>query len=211
VDPTPILASRGNVILRLPVAVDDLTEVGFHQASYDYALSMETPLPDADMESVKAKKSSARDKSLQQAGPDAVLTGSVLRMWRDRPGKPDSALDVGAAPGSTVFAPVEGTVVLVKPYDLYGKYPDVQIHVRPDANAKIDCVLIHVADPVVKAGDHVSAGVTPIGAVRKLADRMNMQLGHYTPEGGNHVHVQLNDLNDPLYEGLKGAPDTSGS
>jgi murein DD-endopeptidase MepM/ murein hydrolase activator NlpD len=210
-DPTPIFASRGKVILRLPVNMDDLTEVGFHQASYDYALAMKTPLPDADMAAAKKNQGTPRDLSAQEVGTDAVLTGSVLRMWRDRPGKPNTAVDVGAAPGSPVLAPVEGTVVLVKSYDLYGKHPDVRVHIRPDANTDIDVVLIHVQDPSVKAGDRVVAGVTQLGAVRKLSDKMRMQLTSYTKDDGDHVHIQLNDITDPAYEGLEGAVAVSGT
>lgn len=204
-DPTPVFAAHRSLKLRLPVAIENLTEVGFHQASYDYALKLTTPLPDADMGDAKADKSTHRDPSKQQKGDDAVLVGSVLRMWRDRPGKPDTAADIGADPGSPVFAPVDGTVVLVKKYDLYNKYEDVQIHIQPDGFPRLDVVVIHFYEPSVKAGDRVEAGVTRIGRVRKLSDKINLQLRSYTNNGGNHVHLQVNDATDPDYEGLEGA------
>jgi murein DD-endopeptidase MepM/ murein hydrolase activator NlpD len=211
--PTPYFATYKGLKFRLPVAVDALTEVGFHQASYGYALALKSLLPDADTEAAKEKKQgTGRDLNKQETGEDAVLTGSVLRMWRSRPGKPNTAVDVGAAPGTPIIAPLDGTVVLVKSYNLYNKpkYPDYQIHIQPDGHPELDLVLIHVTDPMVKAGDRVMAGATPLGKVRKFSDRMRLQLGHYTKGGGDHTHVQLNDVKDPTYKGLEGAIDPSG-
>lgn len=210
-DPTPIIATRRKLDLRLPVRTESLTELGFHQASYDYALSMDTPLPFADMTKAKKEKSTHRDLSKQQEGPRAVLTGKALVMWRSRPGRPDTAVDVGAKPGSDVLAPVTGTVVKVKKYKLYGKYDDYEIHIRPTGFAGIDCVMIHIADVSVKPGATVAAGVSRIGAIRKLSHRERLQLGNYTRGGGDHTHVQLNDISHPDYKGLEGAIAVDGS
>ncbi|MDZ4169321.1 MAG: M23 family metallopeptidase [Coriobacteriia bacterium] len=204
-DPTPIIARRGSVTVRLPVRLDDLTEMGFHQASYPYALSMKLALPIADMKAAKKARSTKRDLSKQSSAPNAALTGRALIMWRSRPGKPDTAVDVGAKAGSDVLAPVSGTVVKVKRYKLYGTHDDYEIHIRPLGAPTIDCVMIHVDDLSVKAGDEVTAGVTRIAAVRMLSDRENLQLADYTKDGGDHVHVQLNNARHPDYKGLEGA------
>ncbi len=210
-DPTPIIASRGKLDVRLPVRLEDLTELGFHQASHDYALSLRTPLPFADMKAAKRDKSTHRDLSKQKTGPTAALTGKALVMWRSRPGKPDTAVDVGAKPGSDVLAPVTGTVVKVKRYKLYGKHTDFEIHIRPTGYDRIDCVMIHIEDVSVVPGDVVRAGVSRIGAIRKLSDRERLQLGSYTRDGGDHTHVQLNDVAHPSYKGLDGALSLEGS
>lgn len=204
-DPTPIFASYGDIDVRVPVPLKSLTEIGFHQAAYPYAVSMTTPLPDADMKKAKAEKTTRRDLAQQQTGDSAYLTGSVLRMWRSRPGDPDSAVDVGAPAGTDVYAPVSGTVVKIKSYELYGRYADYEIHIVPEGVEGIDVVLIHVDDLSVNVGDSVVAGVTRIAAVRLLSDRIHHQLGDYTEGGGDHVHIQLNDSTDPQYKGLDGA------
>lgn len=210
-DPTPLLAEYKGLQMRVPVPLDALTEVGFHQASNNFALSMTTELPTAGTDQSKADRSTGRDLSLQEAGPDAWLQGSVLRMWRSRPGQPDTAVDIGAPAGTDVYSPVTGTIVKIKEFQLYGKYPDFEIHIRPDGFEDIDCVLIHVGDLSVKAGDRVTAGVTRIAAVRLLSDRITHQLGEYTQDGGDHVHVQLNNAAHPEYKGLEGAIATDGS
>ncbi len=205
-EPTPYFAQHGSVKLRLPVAVNDLTEVGFHQAAYRYAVKLSTKLPDADSAKAKKEGGTGRDKASQAESADAWLIGNVLRMWRSRPGKPNTAADVGAKAGTQVVSPVDGTVLLVKQYDLYGKDADYELHIRPDDGPTLDLVMIHIEDPVVKAGDRVSAGITPLGKIRKLSDRIKHQLAHYTGEAGNHTHLQLNDTTDPKYKGLKDAP-----
>ena len=118
----------------------------------------------------------------------------------------DTSIDVGGAAGTTVVSPVDGTVVLVKDYLLYDELPDIEIHIQPDGHPDLDVVLIHTTDPVVKAGDHVEAGITPISHVRNIDDYLtDVQLGFFTPEGvgGNHTHVQVNDATYPGYRERK--------
>ena len=204
-DPTPIFASYGRIKLHLPVETKRLTEIGFHQASYPWALRMKTPLKDAKASEAKGKRGTSRETSTQPTGPDAVLVGTVLRMWRSRPGKPDTAVDVGAKPGSAVISPVTGTVVKIKSYKLYGKWADYEMHIQPDGFESIDIVMIHVADLEVKVGARVTAGVTTVAHVRKMSDKVTDQLAQYVKDGGDHVHLQVNNANYPGYKGLDGA------
>lgn len=203
--PTPYFANYRELKLRLPVPLKALTEIGFHQAAYSYALSMKTKLKNADLGEAGDHKGTARNKAAQQTGDDAWLVGRVLRMWRPRPGRPDTAADVGASPGSDVFAPVTGTVVKVKLYRLYGKWDDYELHISPDGYPNLDIVMIHVKDVSCAPGDRVDAGVTRIAAIRKLSDKFYDQLASYTRNGGDHVHIQVNDATDADYKGLQGA------
>jgi len=203
--PTPIFASYRSLQLRLPVSTKDLTEVGFHQAAYTYALHMATPLVEADNSDTKDAHGTGRETSTQPTGADAVLQGKFIRMWRSRPGKPDSAADVGAKPGSDVYSPVTGTIVKIKKYKLYGKYDDYEIHIQPKGWSDVDLVMIHVTDLSATVGEEVVAGETRLAAVRKLSDRVQHQLKEYTADGGDHTHMQLNNSKDPRYKGLEGA------
>ena len=204
-DPTPIFATYKSIQLRLPVPLGDLTEVGFHQASYSYARHLKSATPTADMTAAKKSKGTGRDLSLQESGEQAKLTGTSLVMWRSRPGKPDTAVDVGAKAGSAVLAPVTGTVVKIKSYKLYGEHDDYELHIQPEGRPDLDLVMIHIDALTVKPGDPVVAGLTHIGVIRKLSDRVDHQLGDYTKDGGDHTHVQINDATHPDYKGLKGA------
>jgi len=202
---TPIFAYYGKVKLHLPVPLADLTEIGFHQASYGYALRMKTSMKDANLAQAAKNKSTGRDNSKQPSGPNAVMTGSVIRMWRNRPGRPDTAADVGALAGTTVLAPVTGTVIKIKSYLLYGKYPDYEVHIHPDDTSGVDLVMIHLTNLTTHVGDHVDAGLTPLAKVRKLSDKFHDQLADYTVGGGDHVHIQVNNVYFKGYKGLVGA------
>ena len=126
-------------------------------------------------------------------------------MWRARPGKPDTAVDVGASPGSDVFAPITGTVVKVKHFKLYERFNDIEVHIQPENRPTLDLVMIHLDDVTVAPGDRVVEGTTRIAAVRKIDKRIASQLRSYTKNRGYHTHMQLNDATDPTYKGLKGA------
>jgi hypothetical protein len=195
-DPTPIFATYRSLPLRLPVPAESLTEIAFHQASGKSALSMETSLPDADM--TAAGENRGTPKTTTASNDTVVLEAQVLRMWRsNRSGEPDTAADVGAAPGTIVYAPVSGTVIGVKKYWLYGEYEDYEIHIQPEGWPEVDCVLIHIDNIRISVGDRVTGGVTPVAEIRLLSDRVDHQIGAYTSDGGDHVHIQLNQLDEP--------------
>ena len=205
--PTPYFARYKSLLLRLPVPLKALTEVGFHQASYGYALPMKTRLPNANLAKTAKRQSTGRDLSKQPTGANAWLVGSVVRMWRARPGKPDTAADVGAKAGTVILAPVSGTVIKFKRYKLYGKYTDYEIHIQPAGHPTLDVVLIHITGIVCHIGDRVVAGVTPLAHIRKFSDKFHDQLAEYSKGPGDHVHMAVNDTTDPTYRGLEGAID----
>ncbi|MDO8950264.1 MAG: M23 family metallopeptidase [Actinomycetota bacterium] len=206
-DPTPTFASYRSLMLRLPIDGNDVTAIAFHQASGEQAIHLSSLVGDADM-ALAAKNKAVPRSSLASASASAsaeassvvqtVWDGKVLRLWRsNRRGAPDTAIDVGADPGTDVFAPVTGTVVQIRSYNLYEKYPDYEIHIRPDGWAEVDVVLIHVDDVSVKVGERVAGGVSRIACVREMSGKVALQLGGYTRNGGDHVHVQLNQIAVP--------------
>lgn len=205
---TPLIAQVSGLDLRTPIAASDLTGVLFHQASNDYALVLSTKLPEADPDKA-LKKRKIRVNNEQQEGE--WLDADAIHVWRtDDTTDMDTSIDVGAKSGTTVISPVSGTVVLVKDYLLYEEVPDIEIHIQPTGRSDLDCVLIHTTKPLVKAGDVVEAGITPISHVRDIQkDLTDVQLSFYTPEGvgGNHTHVQVNDASSKWYRKnrLKGA------
>ena len=187
----------------MPVATAALTELGFHQASFTYAFPMRTSLKDADLGKAGNKRGTGR-KPETAVDSTGRLTGYALRLWRpNRPGKPDTAVDVGALAGTPVVSPVDGVVLKVKRYKLYGKYDDYQVHIAPDGYNTVDVVLIHLNNVSVKQGDRVEAGVTQVAQVRRLSNLMTLELGSYTAGPGDHTHLQLNNIKNPSYKGLE--------
>lgn len=205
---TPLVASCNGVELHSPIKPYDLTGILFHQASFEYALALDTELPEANYEQVE------RDRQIRvnkEQVDGTWLDADALHLWRTSDATAmETSIDIGAKPGTTVFAPVDGTVVLVKDYMLYDEMADIEIHIQPEGHPELDCVLIHTTDAAVKAGDEVTGGVTPISQIRDIeAQLTDVQLSFFVPEGvgGNHVHVQVNDTKYPDYrkKKLKGA------
>lgn len=202
--PTKLVAQCNGVDLYAPIQTADITAVLFHQASYAYALPLTTNLPKADAATAKAAQQ-VRVNHDQTEGD--WLDADALHLWRSQDStEMDTAIDVGAPAGTTVYAPVSGTVVLVRDYQLYDRVPDIEIHIQPDGHPEMDCVAIHITDAQVQAGDHVDGGVTPIASVRDIACSIDgIQLTDYTPadDPGNHTHIQMNNADYPGYREKK--------
>lgn len=204
--PTPIMAEYDGIYLHSAVAMENLTEILIHNASYDYALPVTTQLEEATNTEVMEAHGTGRIASEQPTG-DEWMTGYFIRCYRSGNAGPKlSAIDCGGAAGTTVYAPVSGTVLLVKEYLLYDEYDDYQIHIQPEGRSDVDVVLIHVQNVCVEAGDTVTAGVTEIAEIRDVYAYIgdSMQLKDYTAEDddGNHTHIQVNDVTNEDYHGL---------
>ncbi len=205
---TPLFAHIGDLKIHLPIDPKKITGVAFHQAAYGHSYHMVSDVPIADRQAIflevkGGKKLPLASSKIEVTGVvlrdrervvDSLWKGSAVRLWRSgRPGAPDSALDCGAPAGTTVIAPVSGVVERIKPYKLYGRYPDFEIHIRPDGMRQADLVVIHVTEVVVRPGMRLIGGVSAIAQVRRLDDLFAIQLAEYTGEAGNHVHIQFNE------------------
>jgi len=212
--PTPVVASFEGVPLHLSVRIRDLTEVGFHPASYPYAMVLSTTLTPANASTVRATHTTGRDKSEQPSGDNAALIGSYIQMWRTDtgsiPGR--TSIDEGAPAGSVTYAPIDGTITAVRYYNYENGCKDYEIHMSFDttALARYEVVMIHETNVRVKVGDKVIGGVTPIAQVRDLTPFLKNQLGEYTGEAGNHAHVQVNDTQCANYKEVQARRQTQG-
>lgn len=206
--PTPLVAEFDGVPIHSPIVSNKITGILFHQASYEYAVVLSTQLREADPEKVaKARKMVIPDN--QPIGNE-YLDAEALHIWRPELTQMDTAIDIGAEPGTDTLAPTSGTVVLVREYDLFDTIKDFEVHIQPENRPDLDLVVIHIIDVCVKAGDKVEGGVTPIARVRDIVGEgvWDVQLGSFIDDySGDHCHVQINDTNYPEYKEkrLKGA------
>lgn len=214
VAPTPYFASFRGVRLHLPVPPSAVTVMAFHQSALQDTYPMTALVGKANASKLVANV--ARAKARKKAGTSAtvavastapvaaavyenasdVWTGTALALYRNgRAGPPRTAVDTGAKPGTVVFSPLNGTILRVHPYMLYGRVPDFEIDIKPDELSGVYVAMLHLTNPAVVAGQHVVGGVTPIAKVRKLVGVVSgLQLGEYTAEGGDHCHLQINKL-----------------
>jgi hypothetical protein len=202
--PTPVFATYRSLAVHLPVKPKQVTIIAFHQAgSSRVTLHMASTAKvvktvQLGVKPAPEKEEPGESDEIAEAEAEpapATFAGSVIRLWRStRQGDPDTAADCGSKPGTQVYAPVTGTVAAVHIYPLYGKYPDYEIHIVPAGWDHVDCVVLHTTGPMVHAGEEVVGGVTPISHVRNLSLWFASQLDDYTHDGGNHVHIQLDQL-----------------
>lgn len=108
-------------------------------------------------------------------------------------GQESTSVMIGAPAGSPVTSPISGSVIAVKEYMLYGKYPDVQIDIRPEQMSGVTVSLLFIEDPVISIGDIVTAGRTQLGKVRECPEDLGQSLAIYTHEAGAHVYMQVTE------------------
>lgn len=106
---------------------------------------------------------------------------------------PDTgSVDVGAAAGTTVYAPATGVVVAVRPYVLDGKQWGDVVQIRPDDAPAVTISMTNLkrADSV-DVGTRVTAGRSAIGSIADLSSVLQQTLARYTSDAGNHVAISI--------------------
>jgi hypothetical protein len=181
--PTPqVVALEGALRIQLPVAQSRLTAIGYH-ASGDGALALQ-PLG-------------------SQANPGALtrLTRRVFGgaknglRWSQiagGTGPGTASLDVGAAPGTDVYSPVDGTVIGLTPYIVNGKRFGSQIDVQPTGAPSVVVSMSHLKpDPGLTIGSTIAAGTSKLGVIVDFSQVEEQALARYTQDAGNHVEVEV--------------------
>jgi len=181
VPPEPdVLATVGNLQIKLPVAGDAVTAVGFHGAG-----------PGA--------------VGLRPVGRQ-LNEGLLARLWRriagskqDGPvwiqldgGTATDVMDVGAMPGTDVYSPVSGTVVSISDYVIDGRRFGARIDVRPSAAPLLIVSLTHIApDPSLTVGSPVLASSSKLGTVVDVAAVERQSLAKHAGARGNNVAIEI--------------------
>lgn len=174
-----VVATAGNLQLRLPVAPEEVTAIGFHGASGD-ALE------------------------LQPVGRQ-VNEGLLARLWRRIAGAPKQGpvwyqlatpgtevVDVGAMPGTDVYAPVDGTVAAISDYVIDGKAYGSRIDLRPAEAPAVVVSLTHVQpDPSLTVGSPTLASASKLGTVVDAATVERQALAEHARAEGNNVAIQV--------------------
>ena len=179
--PSPqIVAQIGSLHLQLPVSQSKLTAVGY-RAGTDGSLSLD-PV---------GKRANAG--ILTRLFRKIVGSGSAkLRWYALVAGAPTSALDVGAAPGTDVYSPVDGTVVGMTPFVLDGRAYGARIDIQPVNAPSIVVSLTQVRpDPALTVGSPVAAATSKLGAILDLSGVQKQALARYTQDAGNHVTIEV--------------------
>lgn len=174
-----VVAVRGAVRLQLPVAQTAVTAIGYHAAD-DGAIAL-------------APVGRQGNQGLVRRLFHAVFGGGGGHpTWYRLGGGATSALDVGAAPGTGVYSPVDGTVVGISPYVIGGRHYGTRVDIQPQNAPALVVTLTQLrADPSLTVGASVIGGATRLGSIVDLARIEKQALARYTNDAGNHVTVEL--------------------
>ena len=181
VPPEPqVLATVGNLQIKLPVAADAVTAVGFHGAG-DGAMEL-NPVGRQANEGLLARLW-RRIAGSSQDGP----------VWFQLEGGPGTeVLGVGALPGTDVYAPVDGTVVSISDFVIDGKAFGAKIDVRPSAAPSLIVSLTHLEpDPSLAVGSPVLASSSKLGTVVDVAAVERQALAKHARGRGNNVAIDV--------------------
>jgi len=164
-----VIAQAGGVALHLPISRSQVTAVAFRAVDEPGAVALD---PNGDGISYEVAPREGRP------GPE---TGSV---------------DVGAAAGTPVYSPVDGTVTSVAPYMVAGRQEGYQVSIAPSDAADVIVQLNHLETPAgavaPTVGTPLRAGLgPPIGQVRDFSTVAEQEIAHYTSDSGNHVHLEI--------------------
>jgi hypothetical protein len=181
--PQPQVVAMGSGLrLELPIAQSRVTAIGYH-TSGDGALALDPVGHQANQGLF-----SRLGHRLFGGG------GSGLRyvVIDGGNGASTSTLDVGAAPGTDVYSPVDGTIVGITPYVLDGKGYGARIDIQPTGSPSLVVSLTHLRpDPSLTVGSSLGATTSKVGTVVDFAGVERMALSRYTTDAGNHVAVSV--------------------
>ena len=114
-------------------------------------------------------------------------------------GTDNGALDIGAAPGTDVYAPVNGKVVQIEPYVINGRHRGVRLDIRPDDDPTVIVSMTRIAaDPTLAIGKPLQAARTRVGSVIDLSKVERQELARYTQDSGNHVTIEVQPAAMPV-------------
>jgi hypothetical protein len=174
-----IVAIRGAVRLQLPISQRQVTAIGYHSAS-DGGLAL-------------APSGHQGNQGLVQRVIHAIFGGGGSSpTWYQLGGGETSALDVGGAVGTNVYAPVDGTVVAITPFVVDGNRYGSEIEIQPLNAPSVVVALSQLrVDPSLNVGSSVVSGARKLGTVIDLSRVEHQALARYTNDAGNHVTVEI--------------------
>jgi hypothetical protein len=176
------IAKFGQLHIQLPVSQSRVTAIGFQSGS-DGALALD-PL------------GSQMNQGLLRRLVHKIVGGSTgLPHWYQLPGGAGpgtSAVDVGAAPATDVYSPVDGTIVAIDDVVLNGRTYGSRIDIQPTVAPSLVVSVSHVrVDPALGMGSPVTTGASKLGSVVDFSGAERQALARYTNDAGNHIVVEV--------------------
>jgi hypothetical protein len=177
-----VVAKLDSLHIQLPISQGRVTAVGY-QGGTDDAIALD-PLG-----------TQANQGLLRRIGHRIFGGTSGTRRWYQLPGgqgPATSALHVGAASGTDVYAPVDGTIVAIDDVVLNDRNHGSRIDIQPTGAPSLVVSVTHVrVDPSLTVGSPVTAAGSKLGSLVDFSRAERQSLARYTNDSGNHVVVEV--------------------
>jgi hypothetical protein len=171
------------------------------------ALRIQMPISQSRVTAIGYQGGSGDAVALHPVGTQANqgLFGRIVRAivggssgsphWYQLPGglgPSTSAIDVGAAAGTDVYAPVDGTVVALEDVVLDDRVYGSRVDIQPASAPSLVVSVSHVhVDPSLTVGSVLTAAASRLGTVVDFSGAERQALARYTNDAGNHVVVEV--------------------
>ena len=181
--PSPeIVAKLGALQIQLPVSQSRVTAIGY-QGGSEGALALD-PL------------GRQANEGLLKRLLHSIVGGSAgSPRWYQLPGgigPGTSALNVGAAAGTDVYSPVDGSIVGIAEVVLNGKPLGSSVDIQPSGAPSLVVTVSHLrVDPSLQVGAGVTSGTSKLGEIIDYSHAEKQALARYTNDTGNHVVVEV--------------------
>lgn len=181
--PSPqIVAAIGNLHIQQPISQSRVTAIGY-QGGTEGALAL------------KPAGTQANEGLIKRLLHAVVGGSSAQPRWYQLPGgtgPSTSALEVGAAAGTDVYSPVDGSIVGISDVVLNGRPYGSSIDIQPTGAPSLVVTVSHLrVDPSLAVGSAVTAGGSKLGQVVDFSRTEKQALARYTNDAGNHVDVEV--------------------
>ncbi len=177
-----VVALNDTLRLQLPIDQSRVTAIGYHAVGGD-ALALD-PVGRQANEGLLSRVA----RKLFGGGTN----GLTYYQLGGGEGPGTAALDVGAAPGTDVYSPVDGTIVGITPLMLRGNVFGARIDVQPTSEPALIVRLTHLRpDPSLTVGSSVAASISKVGTIIDFSHVEKQALARYTQDTGNHVSIEI--------------------
>lgn len=176
-----IVALRDTLRVQMPVAQTRVTAVGYHGVD-NGALELE-PVGRKANEGVLGRLV----RRIAGSGDSGL---AYYHLGGEGPAT--AVLDVGAAPGTDVYSPVDGTIVGITDFVISGRRLGSRIDIQPASAPSLVVSLTHLrSDPALTVGAAVSAATSKIGTILDFSRFERQALARFTQDAGNHVSLEV--------------------
>jgi hypothetical protein len=165
--------------LQLPIRREAITGIGFGPRREAGVIELEPSGTRANTSFIRR----AMQRFLSTA-PAGDLT------WYQLADGTTAMVVVGALPDTEVYAPIDGTIEAITPYELDGEARGVLIQIQPTGDSQTTVVLRNIeVDADLQVGTSVTPSVTRLGTVRDMVGAIAAPLADFTHDSGSGVDM----------------------